>query len=240
MCYGAASEAGQSGDFEALYKPNTLTPAQERARLDELGTAKTEAEYPRPWAMAGVTPLRRYKLWPYSGGTRTPLIVRWPAEIRDRGALRTQFVDVVDIAPTIADATSTTFRSTVDGVAQLPVAGRSIRPTFASATAPARQTQYFELRGNRAITSGDWRAVATHACGVPFAQDTWELYDLRTDFSETKNLAARHPEKLAEMKALWEREWLRFNRAPLAEPPAKLCAFNMSFDQPFKPVDAGD
>ena len=220
---GAASEAGQKGEFDGLYRPNLLTPAQQHARIDELGTAKTQAEYPRPWALAGDTPFRRYKLWPFSGGTRTPLIVRWPGHIPDTGAIRRQFVDVVDLAPTLLAAAGTAFAPSIGEVTQIPIAGRSIVPTFAQPKAPARAVQYFELRGNRAITSGTWRAVAMHDCGTPFDEDKWELFDLSTDFAEAHDVSARFPEQLATMRALWTTEWQRFGGGPLREPSQFLC-----------------
>src|SRR3546814_3042687 len=141
--------------------------------------------------MVGDTPLRRYKLWPYAGGTRTPPIFRWPRHGRDAGASRRQCVDVIDSAPTLLDAAGARFDSVVEGVTQIPVAGRSFLPTVRSGRAPGRQVQYFELRGNRAITSGRWRAVAIHDCDQPYANDQWELFDLDADFSETTDIAAR-------------------------------------------------
>ncbi|MBM0104905.1 arylsulfatase [Steroidobacter sp. S1-65] len=219
---GAASEAGQKGSFERLYRPNTLTPEQMLARLDELGTVKTQSEYQRPWAMAGVTPFRRYKLWPHLGGVRTPLIVSWPKVIRDGGAIRNQYVDVVDIAPTLAEAADTSFPTSLDGRAEIPVAGKSIQASFTSANAPsARTVQYFELRGNRAITSGHWRALAVHKQLTDFATDKWELYNTETDFSESTDLAARYPEKLEELKQLWWSEARKYSTPPLAEAPER-------------------
>ncbi len=228
---GAASEAGQSGFFDGLYRANSLTPAEQRARIDELGTAKTQAEYPRPWAMVGDTPLRRYKLWPYSGGTRTPMIFHWPRHVTDPGAIRRQFVDVVDVAPTLLDAAGARFDPVVGGVAQIPVAGRSFLPTVRSRKAPGRQVQYFELRGNRAITSGRWRAVALHDCDQPYANDRWELFDLDRDFSESTDLAARYPAKVAEMKALWDDQWARYGNGVLAQPGALTCRLSDLFDR---------
>ncbi len=217
---GAAAEAGQKGSFEQLYRPNTLTPEQMLARIDELGTGKTQSEYQRPWAMAGVTPLRRYKLWPHLGGVRTPLIVSWPAQMRDVGAIRHQYVDVIDIAPTLADVARTRFPGSLDGRQEIPVAGKSIRASFTAANAPsARTVQYFELRGNRAITSGRWRAVAIHKQLTDFATDKWELYDTETDFSESTDLAARYPKKVEELKQLWWREARKYSTPPLAEAP---------------------
>ena len=228
---GPASEAGQEGDFEHLYRPNTLSPAEQRARIDEIGTAATQAEYPRPWAYAGATPLRRYKLWPHAGGARTPMIVSWPGKVSDPGAMRRQFVDVIDIAPTLLEAAGTQFAPVVAGVEQIPVAGRSILATFADPDAPARRTQYFEFRGNRAVTDGRWRALTVHPCGVAYEDDDWELFDLEADFSEATNLAAANPGKLSEMKALWDSEWARYGTGPLSN-NALICATRPYFDLP--------
>jgi len=201
---GAASEAGQRGSFERLYAPNKLSAEQMLARIDELGTDKTQSEYQRPWAMAGVTPLRRYKLWPYLGGIRTPLIVSWPKAIKDGGAIRHQYVDVIDLAPTLAQVGHAQFPKTLHGVAEIPVAGRSILPTILSARAPAaRSVRYFELRGNRAITQGPWRAVTIHKQGSDFAADKWALFNTDKDFSESTDLSAQYPAKLEELKKLW-------------------------------------
>ncbi|NLR73347.1 arylsulfatase [Novosphingobium sp. ERN07] len=216
---GAASEAGQKGNFERLYAPNKLTPEQMLARIDELGTDKTQSEYQRPWAMLGSTPFRRYKVWPQLGGVRTPLIVSWPKAIKDRGAIRSQLVDVTDLAPTFADVAGTRFPTKVGNVPELPVAGKSIRPTLASAKAPGRKVQYFELRGNRAITSGKWRAVAVHKQMTDFETDVWQLYDTQADFSESTDLAAKYPAKVAELKALWWKEARKYSTPALAEAP---------------------
>lgn len=238
---GAASEAGQKGSFEQLYRPNRLTPEQMLVRIDELGTDKTQSEYQRPWAMAGVTPLRRYKLWPHLGGVRTPLIVSWPAGIRDGGAIRRQYVDVIDIAPTLADVARTRFPSSLDGRREIPVAGKSIRASFTSANAPsARNVQYFELRGNRAITSDRWRAVAVHKQLTDFATDRWELYDTETDFSESTDLAARYPKKVEELKQLWWREARKYSTPALAEAPDRFRLrerFDDSADRPPLPPE---
>jgi len=228
---GAASEAGQTGDFDGLYKPNTLTPAQQHARIDELGTGKTQAEYPRPWALAGDTPFRRYKLWPFSGGTRTAFLLRWPGHVAQPGSIRRQYVDVVDVAPTLLAAAGTAFAGSIAGTQQIPVSGRSFLDTLSNPTVPGRQVQYFELRGNRAITNGRWRAVAMHDCGKPFENDNWELFDLSTDFAEAHDLAASQPQRLATMKALWADQWQRYGTGPMAQPIALVCKSGGSFER---------
>lgn len=216
---GAASEAGQTGSFEGMYKRDQPSIAEMKARLPELGTDKTQAEYQRPWAMAGVSPYRRYKVWPYLGGVRTPLIVSWPKAIHDGGAIRHQYVDTVDIAPMLLDAAGTRFATKIAGVRQIPVAGRSFRASLASGAArETRTVQFFELRGNRAITSGKWRAVALHRPGSDFATDQWELFDLSQDPAEAHDLSRTMPAKLAEMQALWWREARKYSNPPLGEP----------------------
>jgi arylsulfatase len=222
---GAAAEAGQTGSFGKLYPPNQMTGEEIAPRVGELG--QIHAQYQRPWAMASVTPFRRYKSWPNAGGVRAPLIVSWQRGISERGAIRSQFVDAIDIAPTLLDIGGASFAERVGPEAQIPVAGRSMRATFASAATPSpRNVQFFELRGNRAIRSGDWRAVAIHKLGTPFSADRWELYNLAVDFSESSNVAAKYPAKLAELQALWQREAKRHGVLPLTEGPAYVQRLN--------------
>lgn len=217
---GAANEAGQTGSFERLYRPNTLTPAQMRARLDELGTDKTQSQYQRPWAMLGNTPFRRYKLWPHAGGVRTPMILSWKDRIDTPGTVRQQYLDVSDLAPTLAELAGTAFPASVDGVAQVPVAGKSIEPVLRDPQAAGRDVQFFEMRGQRAITSGTWKAVAIHQYGKDFADDRWSLFDLANDYAETTNVAAVYPAKLDELKRLWASEAAKYSMPALSEPAA--------------------
>ncbi|WP_338759471.1 arylsulfatase [Massilia sp. METH4] len=223
---GAANEAGQVGAFERLYWPNTLTPAQMRARLDELGTDKTQSQYQRPWAMLGNTPFRRYKLWPHAGGVRTPLVLSWANRIASPGTVRQQYLDVSDLAPTLAELAGTSFPTAVNGVAQIPVAGNSIEPVLRDPQANGRDVQFFEMRGNRAITSGKWKAVAIHTYGQDFSKDRWELFDLANDFAESTNVAAVYPAKLEELKQLWASEAAKYSMPALSDPPASTVYLN--------------
>ncbi|MGE4322564.1 MAG: arylsulfatase [Sphingobium sp.] len=230
---GAAPESGQNGGFWKPYDPRT--PVAEMARnLDKLGGPETQSLYQRPWAMAGVTPFRRYKLWPYAGGIRTPLIVSWNNGIKAKGSVRTQHVDAVDISPTLLDVAGTSFRTKADGADLLPVAGRSIRASFTSSTAGGRDVQFFALRGNRAITVGDWKAVAIHSYGTDFAQDRWALFNVARDFSESEDLSARYPEKLKELQAIWWDEARKYSDPPLAEPAPQIRQFRQ-YDDEFPP-----
>lgn len=215
---GPAGEA-KNGGFYNPYADRTTVSTWD-AHLNELGGPDTEPLYQRPWAMAGATPYRRYKLWPYLGGVRDALIVNWPGHVKDAGSIRDQYVHVIDIAPTILDAIGVQFDDAVDGVKQIPVAGKSFLATVLDPHATAaRSVQYFLLLGNRAITSGVWRAVAMHNPGTPFTQDKWELYNLADDPTEVNNLAQSKPEKLKEMQQLWETEASKYGGLPLIESP---------------------
>lgn len=202
---GAAPEAGPEGNFTNPYG-GRLTIADSLARLDDLGTERSQPLYQRAWAMAGVSPFKKYKLSMQLGGIRDPLIVSWPNGIPsvEHGAVRPQFLDVIDITPTVLEVLDLTAPTVFDGVPQLPMHGRSLLATLRDAGAAApRHTQVFELRGGRAIYHDGWRAVAEHRPGTPFEDDRWELYDQADDFAEANDLAARYPERLKALQELW-------------------------------------
>ncbi len=199
---GGAPEAGLKGGFVRPYGDRTTIAAM-RLRIDELGGPATQPLYARPWAMASSAPFKYYKLWPFNGGVRTPMIVSWPAGIDNTG-LREQFVDVIDITPTVLDYLGVEAPPSFNGICQLPIQGRSLRAVFADPAASApRHTQFFELWGSRGIYHRGWKAVAFHTPGTSFESDHWELYHVEQDFTETKDLAARHPERLRELQELW-------------------------------------
>lgn len=226
---GAASEGGSNGGFRHAYMDKTSV-AEMDASLDEAGGPDTDMLYQRPWAYAGSTPFRRYKLWPYLGGIRTPLIVCWPEKIQTPGAIRHQYVNVIDLAPTILDAAGTKFADEVGGVKQIPVAGKSFLPTFNSTTAKTRNVQYFELRGQRAITQGAWRAVAMHRLGTDYTTDQWQLFNTANDYSESNDVATKYPEKLQELKDLWQQEAQKYSNPTVIDPVPFFYKFNRMED----------
>ena len=207
---GAASET-KTGGFRRPYGDQTPLDDVDR-HLDEMGGPATQPLYPRPWAYAGGTPLRRYKLWPFLGGIRTPLIVKWAGTIADAGSFRRQYVHVIDIAPTLLDAAGARFGD---------VAGKSFLATITNAEARSPRTvQFFELWGNRAITDGEWRAVSFHKPGTSFDTDQWVLFNTAADPSESTDVSAANAARLKRMQALWEEEAKRYGDLPLAEAPA--------------------
>jgi len=174
-------------------------------RLDDIGGPHSHSNYPWGWAQAGNAPLRWYKQHTYGGGVRDPLVVHWPAGIPVGGGIRTQFCHAVDVVPTILDVTGARSPEAVGGAPQMPMHGRSIRPTFGDPTAPPpRSVQYFEQMGHRGIWVDGWKATTNHVQGTPYDQEEWELFHLDSDFSECHNLADEEPDRL---RALVERWW---------------------------------
>ena len=182
--------------------------------LDDLGGPHSYNHYAAGWAVAGDTPFTWTKQVASSfGGTRNPMIVHWPKRVSARGEVRTQFHHVVDIAPTILEAAGLPEPKTVDGVAQQPMQGVAMEYSFDDAAAKSRHTtQYFEIFGNRAIYHDGWLAGTVHRAPwelkprQPLAQDRWELFDTTKDFSLTDGLAAKLPQKLAELEGLFMKE----------------------------------
>jgi arylsulfatase A-like enzyme len=171
-------------------------------RLDDIGGPHSHSNYPWGWAQAGNSPLRWYKQNTYGGGVRDPLVVHWPRGIADFG-VRHQFCHVVDLTPTILEVTGASFLEQHNGVAQLPLHGASIAPTFSDAKAPTRSVQYFEQMGHRGLYADGWKITTYHEQGQPFDDDEWSLYHLDGDFSECHDLGASSPEKLRELIDLW-------------------------------------
>jgi arylsulfatase len=177
-------------------------------RLDDIGGPHSHSNYPWGWAQAGNSPLRWYKQNTYGGGVRDPLIVHWPNGIGeltdDDDRRRHQFCHAIDLTPTILDIVGLEAPTSFAGRDQQPMHGASLRSTFTDPTAPnPRSVQYFEQMGHRGIWHDGWKATTYHEAGHPFDEDQWGLYRLDDDFSECHDLAAEHPEKLAEMVALW-------------------------------------
>lgn len=198
---GASREGGRNGavDCNAPYSgaPEPLEDMIER--IDDIGGLNGPAHYPIGWAMAGNTPFRRYKQHVDLGGVRSPLVMSWPLGLPEEGAVRNQFLHVVDLAPTLMDLAGKRNAARFDGA--------TFRATLASSTAPApRSIQYWEMFGRRAIYADGWKALAEHEKGDDYGGDRWQLYDTRNDFSEREDVAALHPEKLRELQDIWWQE----------------------------------
>jgi arylsulfatase len=212
---GSSGEGGLAGTFNETYVLNGLqTPFEANMEHYEgWGGPDTYAHFHAGWALAGNTPFQYFKQIVHRGGIQDALVVHWPAGIKAKGEVRDQYHHIIDIAPTILDVTGVEFLAEVDGVAQMPFDGVSMRYSFDDAKAPTNHPeQYYELFGNRAIYQDGWKAATVHANRMPweinlvapFEGDVWELYHIDEDFSESVNLADKHPDKLEELKARWE------------------------------------
>jgi arylsulfatase A-like enzyme len=216
---GASREGGAYGVMDEFSFFNAQFEDIEHlvaTRLDDIGGPHSHSNYPWGWAQAGNTPLRWYKQNTYGGGVRDPLVVHWPRGIAERGGLRRQFCHVVDIAPTILEATGAPAPDHVGGVAQIPVHGASLAPTFSDPDAPdARTIQYFEQMGHRGLWAEGWKITTYHEAGRPFDDGEWGLFHLDEDFSECHDLAAEHPDKLRDLIDRWWGEAGQYGVLPL-------------------------
>jgi arylsulfatase len=223
---GASAEGGHQGLLNemAFFNATPEDFKQVAAHMDDLGGPTTFNHYPIGWAHAMDTPFQWTKqVASHFGGTRNGLVISWPARIKDRGGIRTQFHHVIDIAPTVLEAVGVQSPSVLNGVPQKPVEGVSMAYTFDDPKAPSkRRTQYFEMFANRAIYNDGWVAATTPplppwASGKTIDIDDykWELYDVTKDFSEANNMAASEPRKLRELQELFWIEAAKYNVLPL-------------------------
>jgi arylsulfatase A-like enzyme len=224
---GASAEGTPNGCFNELVVLNGAFGLETTefmvSKIDDFGTPSAYNHYAVGWAHAMDTPYQWTKqIASHWGGTRNGTIVHWPRGIQAKGEVRTQFHHVIDVAPTVLEAAGLPEPNTVHGVTQKPIEGASMRYSFDDASAAERrETQYFEMFCNRGIYDKGWTAVTRHS--IPWVMgdepaledDTWELYDTNSDWSQAHDLAAEMPEKLEELKALFKEEARKYNVLPL-------------------------
>ncbi|WP_406829754.1 arylsulfatase [Pedococcus sp. KACC 23699] len=234
---GASMEGTITGSFnEMTFLNGIVLDADQQMELieqyggiDAMGGIHTAPHVAAAWAHAMNTPFRWGKqMASHLGGTRDPMAVAWPRRITPEAGPRTQFTHCIDLGPTILEAVGIPEPTLVDGIEQVPMDGTSFAATFETADAPeAHTSQYFEMFGSRAMYQDGWWAAsrpdripwdfsAPHVQQYGPAGDwdpdrdaPWELYDLTTDFSQAKDVAADHPEKVKELQELW---WVEAER----------------------------
>jgi arylsulfatase A-like enzyme len=178
---GGNAEGGADGTFKG----------------DQPGSKDSTVFCGQSWATLENTPLRRYKHFNHEGGISTPLIVHWPKRVKDAGALRQQPGHLIDIMATCVDASGAKYPSEFKGKAIFLMEGRSMIPAFDNKPIE-REALYWEHEGNAAIRVGDWKLVRLGRNG------TWELYDLKADRTELKDLAGEKPDVVKDLAAKWE------------------------------------
>ncbi len=226
---GASAEGSSIGSVnEGRFTLDLDDLADNLAHIDDLGGFRLYNHYPWGWAWAGNTPFRLWKRYAWLGGTRVPLIIRWPAGIENCGEVRQQLSHVVDIAPSILDLCDVSPDEVIDGISQQPLDGASLRTTFGSSSAPSpRDVQYFEMLGSRSIYAGRWKATTDRVVhGVADEErlvtgshsleaDTWALFDLEEDFAEVNDLAIQHPDVVQRLADMWWSEAGRNSVLPM-------------------------
>ena len=177
-----------------------------------LGENSSFSSYGASWANASNTPFRRYKHWVHEGGISTPLIIHWPSHIKDTGTFRRQCGHVIDIMATCVDVAGANYPSEFNGKAITPLEGKSLVPVLGNEKLE-RQAIYWEHEANRAVRAGKWKLVSRYRSDND--PGPWELYDMETDRSETKDLAQQYPDRVKELAALWQRYAERADVLPL-------------------------
>ncbi|MBF5045304.1 sulfatase-like hydrolase/transferase [Aggregicoccus sp. 17bor-14] len=234
---GASAEGGLTGSVnENKFFNNVPDSLEENLKaIDELGGPKYFNHYPWGWTHAGNTPFKRWKRETYRGGTADPFIVHWPKGIQARGEVRTQYCHAIDLVPTVLECVGVEPPTHLRGVAQSPIEGQSLAYCLESPQAESRhRVQYFEMGGHRAIYLDGWRAVCPvpgpsfKEAGMDFGvmnvteellrkldATGWELYHVAEDFTETRDVAAEHRDKLMELVAQWYAEAGKYHVLPL-------------------------
>ena len=225
---GASTEGTLQGTTNELGATANRVPESIeylKSMIDKLGGPESSGHYPVGWAHAMNAPFQWAKVVAsHFGGTRNNMVISWPGHIMDGGGLRNQFSHVIDIMPTILEATGIAAPDVLNGVKQKPIEGTSLAYSFDKPTAPARHTtQYFELMSNRGIYHDGWMASTTPkrlpwvvSGPDPKPEDfKWELYNVAVDASQAVDLAVKNPTKLKEMQAIFDVEARKYNVLPL-------------------------
>ncbi|WP_110953511.1 arylsulfatase [Anaerosinus massiliensis] len=207
---GATALGGENGNDFDIKAYHREIPSVEylKKHSKDLGGPDFGGAVPRGWANVSNTPFQNFKETVFAGGTRAPLIIHWPKGIKTKANhVRTQYAHVTDLTPTVLDIAGVKAPDTFHGIQQLPIDGTSLVPTFQRQNAPSTHgAQYYLHHNNRSIYKDGWKAIAIHQQGTSFSQDQWKLYHLTEDYAETVDVAAKYPEKLKELQALWQSE----------------------------------
>ena len=218
---GASGEGGPNGSVNENKLFNGLPDDldQNLAMLEELGGPKTYNHYSNGWAMAFNTPFKMWKRYEFNGGTSDPCIISWPAGMKARGEIRSQYHHAIDIVPTVLDCLGVQAPERIKGHVQSSFDGVSMRYSLDDGSAtPTRRTQFYSMLGSRGIWHDGWKAITTHptiAGWSNFNDDVWELYHTDVDRSELHDQADEEPEKLRELVNLWFAEAGRNGAFPL-------------------------
>lgn len=183
----------------------------------EMGSAATHLCLGPGWSNAANTPFRRHKTWVHEGGIATPMVAHWPRGIAARGALRNDVAHVIDFVPTVLELAGAGDVSEVDGTPVPESPGTSLLPALTGDGQVEHESLWWSHEGNRALRMGDWKLVKAKA------DERWELFDLSSDRTETRDLATSQPDRAEAMAEKWfamRDAFLEIATQDLADPPA--------------------
>lgn len=214
---GASGEGGPNGSVNEVKFFNGYLDSVEdsMARYDCLGGPETYNHYPIGWAMAFNTPYKLFKRYAsHEGGIADTAIVSWPAGLAARGQSRDNYVNVADVTPTVYELLGIPAPPGTEGVSFAAALDDPAAET-------GKSTQFYSMLGSRGIWHDGWFANTVHPAAPAgwghFDDDRWELFHIDADRSQCRDLAAEHPEKLAELKALWFAEAAKYNGLPIGD-----------------------
>jgi arylsulfatase A-like enzyme len=206
---GGSGEGGPNGTFNEMKFFNNIPDdvKENILHLDELGSPKSYNHYCTGWAWAFDTPFPYWKRFAgYEGGVADMCVVSWPKGIAARGEMRHQYVHAVDVVPTLYEMLGIEPPEVLKGFTQSPIEGESFFPAIRDPGAPEKELQFYAMLGQRALYSHGWLANTMHpplSGWGKFEHDVWELYNLKEDRAQMRNLAGTHPDVLDELRGLW-------------------------------------
>ncbi|HSA52850.1 MAG TPA: sulfatase-like hydrolase/transferase, partial [Yinghuangia sp.] len=218
---GGSGEGGPDGTFnEWRFFSDLPTPTElSLEHIDELGGPQSYNHYNTGWAWAFDTPFPYWKRWAgFEGGVADMCLLAWPAGIEARGEVRGQYIHAVDVVPTLYELLDVEPPETLKGHPQNPIEGESFAASITDPAAPGKQTQFYAMLGQRSIYHDGWLACTVHpplSGWGDYAHDRWELYNLAADRAQSRDIAAREPERLETLKSLWYYYAGRYNGLPL-------------------------
>jgi arylsulfatase len=203
-------ETGQEENTLVMFLSDNGGCAEEQIAGEQpvpAGPAESFTSYRRPWANASNTPFRLYKHWVHEGGIATPFIASWPSVIKGRGSIHNSPAHIIDLMATCLDVAGVPYPKTYGGHEIQPLEGKSLAPTFHGKKRELHDAIYWEHEGNRAVRQGDWKLVSRFP-------DRWELFNLKQDRTELRNLAEAEPDRTREMIGMYEAWAKRSNVLP--------------------------
>jgi len=221
---GSSAEGQMNGMFSEMTYFNQVpeTVPDMLKHYDEWGSESTYPHFSAGWAVATDVPFTWTKQVASDfGGTRNGMVISWPKGIKGKGEIRDQFAHVIDVAPTVYEATGVPAPKEVNGIAQDPIEGTSLVYSFNDKSSQEKHsTQYFEMFGNRAVYHDGWFARTIHRAPwvmkvTPLDQDIWQLYNTKEDFSLMNDLSLKNPEKLKELQDLFMSEASKYHALPI-------------------------